>query len=109
MICDLFQYINDTLFHDFGSEEVLEEPLDVTNPFEKRQTKHFVLRIKPVMMKRRWRSMSINRKKSYDGMQHVEKPRKTSLSFLLLDEVEIVQPYSTLVHEVEETNALNDE
>jgi hypothetical protein len=53
--------------------------------------------------------MSIKRKKNYDEVQHVEKPRETSLSFLLLDEVEVVHPYSPPVHEVEEENGLNDE
>jgi hypothetical protein len=74
MSCDPFEDLDDTLFHDFGSEEVLEEPLDVTDPFEKRKTKHYVLRIKPLVMKRRWRSMSIKRKKNSDEVQHVEKP-----------------------------------
>jgi hypothetical protein len=27
-----FENFDDTLFHDFGSEEVLEDPLDATNP-----------------------------------------------------------------------------
>jgi hypothetical protein len=30
MSCDPFEDLDDTLFHDFGSEEVLEEPLDAT-------------------------------------------------------------------------------
>jgi hypothetical protein len=30
---DPFEYIDDDLFHDFGRGEVLEEPLDTTNPF----------------------------------------------------------------------------
>jgi hypothetical protein len=29
--------IDDVLFHDFGSEEVLEEPSDTIDPFEKRK------------------------------------------------------------------------
>jgi hypothetical protein len=53
--------------------------------------------------------MSIKRKKNYDEAKHVEKPRKTSLSFLCLGEVEVFQPYSHPVHEVEEENGLNDE
>jgi hypothetical protein len=52
MSCDPFEDLDDTLFHDFGSEEVLEDPLDVTGPFEEKKTKHFVLRIKPLVMKR---------------------------------------------------------
>jgi hypothetical protein len=64
MSCDPFEDLDDTLFHDFGSEEVLEEPLDATDPFERRKTKHYVLRIKPLAMKRRWRGMSIKRKKN---------------------------------------------
>jgi hypothetical protein len=42
-------YFN-TLFHKFGSEEVLEEPLDVTGPFEEKKTKRSVFRIKPLAM-----------------------------------------------------------
>jgi hypothetical protein len=34
MSCDPFEDLDDTLFHDFGSEEVLEEPLDATDLFE---------------------------------------------------------------------------
>jgi hypothetical protein len=34
MSCDPFEDLDDTLFHDFGSEEVLEEPLDVTDPLD---------------------------------------------------------------------------
>jgi hypothetical protein len=30
-----FEYLDDTLFLDFGSEEVLEEPLDATDLSEK--------------------------------------------------------------------------
>jgi hypothetical protein len=29
--------LDDALFHDFGSEEVLEEPSDTIDPFEKRK------------------------------------------------------------------------
>jgi hypothetical protein len=36
MSCNPFEYLDDTLFHDFGNEEVLEEPLDATNISEKR-------------------------------------------------------------------------
>jgi hypothetical protein len=39
MSCDPFEDINDTLFHDFGSEEVLEDPLDATDPFERKENK----------------------------------------------------------------------
>ena len=66
MICNPFEYLDDTLFHDFGSEEVLEDPLDSTGLFEEKQTKHSVLRMKPLVMKRRWRTMSIKRKKNSD-------------------------------------------
>jgi hypothetical protein len=105
MSCDPFEDLNDTLFHEFGSEEVLEEPLDETNPFKMRQTKHSVLRIKPLVMKRRQRGMYIKRKKNYDESQHVE----TSLSLLSLDEGEVVQPCFPPVHEIEESISLNDE
>jgi hypothetical protein len=32
MNCDPFEDLDDALFHDFGSKEVLEDPLDTTNP-----------------------------------------------------------------------------
>ena len=47
--------------------------------------------------------MSIKINKSSGETQHVEKPLKTSLSFLMLDEVEIVQPCSPPIHEDKET------
>jgi hypothetical protein len=34
MSCDPFEDLDDTLFHDFGSEEVLEETLDMTDPLQ---------------------------------------------------------------------------
>jgi hypothetical protein len=34
---DPFEELDDALFHDCGSEEVLEDPLDTTDPFEKRK------------------------------------------------------------------------
>jgi hypothetical protein len=49
--------------------------------------------------------MYIKRKKNFDESQHVE----TSLSFLLLDEGEVVQPFFPPVHDVEEAISLNDE
>jgi hypothetical protein len=104
MSCDPFEDLNDTLFHDFGSEEVLEEPLDATYLFERRKTKHYVLRIKPLAMKRRWRGMYIKRKKNPDEVQHVE----TSLSLLPLDEGEVVQTCLPPAHEDEEMISLDD-
>jgi hypothetical protein len=83
--------------------------LDATDPFWKKKTKCYVLRIKPLVMKRRWRGMSMKRKKNFDEVQHVEKPHETSLSFLPLDEGEVVQPCFPLAHEVEEATSLNDE
>jgi hypothetical protein len=50
--CNPFEYIDDTLFHDLGSEEALEEPLDEIDIFWKTQTNHFALRIKPLVMKK---------------------------------------------------------
>jgi hypothetical protein len=79
--------------------------LDAIDPFGKGKIKHSVLRIKPLVMKRRWRNMSIKRKKNSDEPQHVE----TSLSLLPLDEGEVVQPCFPHVHEVEEAVSLNDE
>jgi hypothetical protein len=53
MSCNPFEDLDDTLFYDFGSEEVLEDPLDATNISKKRHMKHSALRIKPCVMKRR--------------------------------------------------------
>jgi hypothetical protein len=47
-----FQDLDDNLFYDFGSEELLEEPLDATDPSKKGHMKHYALRIKPCVMKR---------------------------------------------------------
>jgi hypothetical protein len=99
-----FEDIDDTLFHDFGSEEVLEEPLDETNLSGKRHMKHSELRIKPCVMKRRWRSMPMKRKKNLDEVKHDE----ASSSFLLLDEDEVIQTCLPPSHEDEETIILND-
>jgi hypothetical protein len=44
--------------------------------------------------------MSIKRKNSFDEVQHVDKTREESLHFILLDEVDVFQPYSPLAHEV---------
>ena len=104
MSCDPFDNIDDALFHDFGSEEVLEEPLDTTDPFERRKTKHFVLRIKPLAMKRQWRGMSIRSKNNYDKAQHIE-----SLLYLIpLYEGDVVKPCLPPTHNVEEPICLND-
>jgi hypothetical protein len=90
--------------HDLGSEEVIEEPLDATNPFWKLQTNHFSLRIKPLVLKRQWRGMSIKKNNNFDEAQHVE----ILLYFLLLDEGEVVQACFPPAHEVEEVTNLND-
>jgi hypothetical protein len=79
--------------------------LDATDLFERRKTKKSILSINPLVMKRQWRGMYIKRNKNCDKSQHVE----TSLSFLLLDEGEIVQPFFPPLHEVEEEISLNDE
>jgi hypothetical protein len=49
--------------------------------------------------------VSIRRKKNYDKVQHIEAP----LSFLMLDEGEVVQPCSPPAHDVEEAISLDDE
>jgi hypothetical protein len=36
MSCDPFEDLDDTLFHDLGSEEVLEETLDMIDPLEEK-------------------------------------------------------------------------
>jgi hypothetical protein len=59
MSCDPFEDIDDALFHDLESEEVLEEILDMIDPLEENQAKNYALRINPLVMKRRWRGLSI--------------------------------------------------
>jgi hypothetical protein len=105
MIYNPFEDLDDTLFRDFGSEEVLQEPLDATDHSEKRHIKHSALRIKPRVMKRRWRSMPMKRKNNPNEAQHVE----ASLSLLSPDVVEVVQSCSPPVHEVQGATSLNDE
>jgi hypothetical protein len=65
---------------------VLEEPLDAIDISKKGNIKHSVLRIKPRVMKRRWRSMPVKRKNNLDEVQHIE----VSLSLLSPDVVEVV-------------------
>jgi hypothetical protein len=105
MSCNPFEDLDDTLFHDFGNEEVLEEPLDATNLSEKGHIKHFALRIKPCVIKKRWRSMLVKRKKNLDEVKHVG----ASLSLLPHDIVEVVQPCSPPIHKVQEVTSLSDE
>jgi hypothetical protein len=99
-----FEYLDDTLLCDFRSEEVLEEPLDATNIFEKGHMKHSALRIKPRVMKRRWRNIPMKRKNNIDEAQHDE----ASFSLLLLNEHEVVQTCLPPAHEDEETISLDD-
>jgi hypothetical protein len=47
-----FEDLDDALFWDFGSEELLEEPLDAIDLSRKEHVKHSALRIKPCVMKR---------------------------------------------------------
>ena len=51
----------------------------------------------------------MKRNENVDEVWHVEKPHETSLSFLPLDEGEVVQPCLPPAHEVEEVISLNDE
>jgi hypothetical protein len=99
-----FEDLHDALFCDFGSEELLEEPLDATDLSRKMHVKHSTLRIKPCVMKRRWRSMPMKRKNNLDEVQHVE----ALFSLLLLDEDEAVQTCLPPAHEDEETISLDD-
>jgi hypothetical protein len=57
MSCDPFEDLDDVLFHDLEGEEVSEETLDMTDPLEEKQAKNYQLRIKPLVMKRRWRGL----------------------------------------------------
>jgi hypothetical protein len=99
-----FEDLDDALFCDFGSEELLEKPLDGTNLSKKGHMKHYALRIKPRVMKRRWRSMPMKRKMNLDEAQHVE----ASFSLFLLDEDEVIQTCIPHAHEDEETISLDD-
>ena len=74
-------------------------------PLEEKQTKHYVLRIKPLVMKRRWRGVSIRRKMNFDKVQHIEAP----LYFIPLDEGEVIQPFSHPTHDFEEAISLDVE
>jgi hypothetical protein len=105
MSCDPFEDLDDTLFHILEGEEVSEETLDMKDPLEEKQAKNYALRIKPLMMKRGWRGLSIKRKKNYDEVQHIE----ALLYFIALDEGEVVQPCLPPAHDVEEAISLNDE
>jgi hypothetical protein len=99
-----FEYLDDALFCNFGSEKLLEEPLDATYLSRKKHMKHSALRIKPRVMKRQWRSMPIERKTILDEAQHVE----ASFYFLFLDEDEVIQTCLPPAHEDEETISLDD-
>jgi hypothetical protein len=103
MICDPFEYLDDALFCDFKSEEVSEEILDMTNPLEENKAKNYALRIKILVMKRRWRVFSLKRKKNYDKAQHIKAP----LYLIPLDEGKVLQP--GLPPSVEEAISLDDE
>jgi hypothetical protein len=52
MSCDPFEYLDDALFHDIESKEVLEETLDMTDPLEEKKAKNYAHIIKPLVMKR---------------------------------------------------------
>jgi hypothetical protein len=66
MSCDPFEDLDDTLFHDLESKEVSEETFDMIDPLEEKQAKNYALIIKPLVMKRQWRGLSIKIKKNYD-------------------------------------------
>jgi hypothetical protein len=82
---------------------VLEEPLDATYLSEKGNTKHSALRMKPHVMKRRWRRIPMKRKNNLYEAQDDE----ASFYFLLLDEYEVLQTCLP-AHEDEETISLDD-
>jgi hypothetical protein len=67
---------------------------------------HYALRIKPLVRKRRWRGMSIKRKKNFEEVKNVE----TSFSFLIFSlDGEVFKVCCLPAHEVEEATNLNDE
>ena len=103
MSCDPFEYLDDALFHNLENEEVPEEKLDMTYPLEENQANYYALRIKPLVMKRQWRGLSIKRKKNYDKAQHIE----ALLSLIPFDEGEVGRPCLPL--NVEKTISFNDE
>jgi hypothetical protein len=61
------------------------------------------LRIKPLVMKRQWRGLSIKRNNNYDKVQHME----ALLSLIPFDEGDVVQP--CLPPNIEDTIILDDE
>jgi hypothetical protein len=50
MSCNPLEDLDDTLFHDLGSEEGLEEPLDATNPFWKTKTNNYALMLHIILV-----------------------------------------------------------
>jgi hypothetical protein len=83
------------------------------DPFGNNQMKQSALRIKPLVMKRCWSSMSMKnvanrRRKNSDKVQHVENLDETFVSVLLLDEGEVVQLCFPLAHEDEGVISPND-
>jgi hypothetical protein len=62
----------------------------MTDTLEEKQEKKYALRIKPLVMKRRWRGLYIKRNTNYDKEQHIE----ALLSLIPLDEGEVVKSCS---------------
>jgi hypothetical protein len=71
------------------------------------------LRIKPLMMKRCGRNMSMKKyskkkKNNFKEVQHAENPDETSVSIFPLEEDEFVHPYFPPACKYEELISLND-
>jgi hypothetical protein len=103
MSCDPFKDFDDALFHDLESEEVSKETLYMIDPIEEKQANNYALRIKPLVMKRRWKGLSIKINMNYDKAQHIE----AMLSLMSFGEGEVVQP--CFPPNVEEAISLDDE
>jgi hypothetical protein len=94
-------------------EQVYNDEKNESFPFWKKKTKHYALRIKPLVMKRHWRSMSIKgdvmkKKNNYDEVPHTENPDETSIPILSLDEDEVAQPCFPPAHKDEEVISPKD-
>jgi hypothetical protein len=76
----------------------------MTGPLEEKKAKNYALRIKTLVMKRRWWGLSMRRKNNYDKAQHIEVP----LSFISLDDGEVVQTCLPPAHKDNGTISPND-
>jgi hypothetical protein len=70
--------------------------------------RYSALRIKPLLMKRHCRGMSMKKNKNCDEVKHAENPYETFVSIFPLDEDEVVHPFFPPTHKYEEVISPND-